>query len=304
MKYWVTYPISSPPYDPAYLTKAGLAEFVTAAEGAGIDGIGFTDHPAPSDKWLNAGGHDAFDPFAALAFCAALTERILLIPNIVVLPYRNPFIVAKTIATIDALSGGRFILGTATGYLRAEYNALGVDYDERNDLFDEAVEVMNGIWTEDNFAFTGRHFEARGQTANPKPAKRPPLWIGGNSKLSRRRVARYGDGWCPFPAPKVLARTTKTPGLETVEDLQGMLDHLWTEVEAAGREPADIDVAFFCPEGGNPGQPDFDASAKLEAVDDLAQRGVTWTSVGLPSGDLSAAVEAMEEFGTTVINGR
>jgi len=304
VKYWMTYPISSPPYDQAFLTKSGLLEVVTAAESAGFNGIGFTDHPAPSDKWLNAGGHDAFDPFAALAFCAAVTERIHLIPNIVVLPYRNPFIVAKSIATIDALSGGRFILGTATGYLRAEYAALGVEYDERNDLFDEAVEVMRGIWAEDDYAYTGRHFEARGQTANPKPGKQPRIWIGGNSKLARSRVARYGDGWAPFPAPKVLARTTKTPGLETVDDLQAMLDHLWGEMDAAGREPGEIDVAFFCPEGGSPGAVGFDPAAKLEALEGLATRGVTWTSVGLPSDSVAHTVEAIEQFGAEVIGAR
>ena len=302
MKHWVTYPISSRPYDVAFLSKPALLDFVTAAEAAGFDGIGFTDHPAPSDKWLKAGGHDAFDPFAALAFCAAVTERLRLIPNIAVLPYRNPFLVAKSIATIDALSGGRFILATATGYLRSEYAALGVDFDERNDLFDEAIEVLRGIWTEDDFAYSGRHFEARGQSANPKPAQPPPIWIGGNSKLSRRRVAAYGDGWSPFPAPKALARTTKTPGLETVDDLQEMLDYLWTEVEAAGRSPGEIDVAFFCPDGGSPGADGFDAAVKLAALDDLTRRGVTWASVGVPSDSTARALEALEQYGKEVIN--
>lgn len=303
MKHWVTYPISAPPYDEAFLTKSGLRDFVTTAEAAGFEGIGFTDHPAPSDKWRQAGGHDAFDPFAALAFCAAVTERIKLIPNILVLPYRNPFVVAKSIATVDALSGGRFILGAATGYLRSEYTALGVDFDERNDLFDEAVEVLRGIWTEDDFAYAGRHFDATGQTADPKPLNPPPLWIGGNSKLSRRRVARYGDGWSPFPAPKVLARTTKTPGLETVQDLQEMLDYLWIEVEAAGRSRDEIDIAFASLGGGTPGEADFDAAAKLETLADLANRGVTWASVGVPGDSVAHAVEGLEQFGAEVING-
>jgi probable F420-dependent oxidoreductase len=304
VKHWVTYPISSPPYDPAFLTNAGLRDFVTAAEAAGFDGIGFTDHPAPTDKWMKAGGHDAFDPFAALAFCAAVTERIRLIPNIVVLPYRNPFIVAKSIATIDALSGGRFTLATATGYLRGEYAALGVEIEERNELFDEAIEVMRGIWAADDFSYSGRHFEARGQTANPKPLQAPPLWIGGNSKLARRRVARYGDGWSPFPAPKVLAKTTRTPGLETTADLQAMLDHLWTEIEAVGRVPSEIDVAFPSHEGGSPGDPGFDASVRLEALADLADRGVTWASAGLPGDSVAHAVEAIEQFGAEVISAK
>ena len=167
----------------------------------------------------------------ALTWAAAATERIRLMPNILVLPYRNPFVVAKAVATLDALSGGRFTLAVATGYLKGEYRALGVDFAERNDLFDEAIEVLRGIWTTDDFAYEGRHFTAFGQTANPKPAALPPIWIGGNSKLSRRRVARYGDGWKPFPAARSLATTAKTPPLETVEDLAEMLDDLWEQVD-------------------------------------------------------------------------
>src|SRR3546814_10788411 len=92
----------------------------------------------------------------ALTFVAAVTERIRLIPNICVLPYRNPFIVAKSIATLCMLSDDRFTLAAGTGYLRGEYRALGVDADERNDRFDESLEVLRGIWTTDDFKQIGR----------------------------------------------------------------------------------------------------------------------------------------------------
>ena len=185
MKYWVTYPMIAHPYDPTFVTKDALIRFARTAEAAGFDGIGFTDHPAPSHKWLQAGGHDALDPFAALAFTAAVTDRLRLIPNILVLPYRNPFLVAKAVATIDALSGGRFTLATAVGYQRSEYGALGVDFDRRNELFDEALEVLRGAWTTDDFAYDGLTFTARGQTLNPKPA-RVPIWIGTRAGLGLR----------------------------------------------------------------------------------------------------------------------
>ena len=86
-----------------------------------------------------------------------------------------------------------------------------VDFEQRNALFDEAIEVIRGVWSEDDFAYEGSTFSAKGQTANPKPIRTRPIWIGGNSRLSRRRVARYGDGWTPFPAPRTLASTAKTP---------------------------------------------------------------------------------------------
>ena len=210
MRFSVTYPLASGRASDEFATRRGVVEFARAAEDAGFDGIGFTDHPAPTHRWMSAGGHDALDPFAALAFCAAVTERILLIPNVVVLPYRNPLLVAKSVATVDALSDGRFVLAVGTGYLKGEYRALGVDFEQRNDLFDEAIEVMEGVWTTDDFRYEGLNFTAHGQTANPRPAERIPIWIGGNSRLSRRRAATVGDGWVPFPAPRGLAATART----------------------------------------------------------------------------------------------
>ena len=300
MKFSVTYPLVSHPYNPELLTKGSLIRFAQAAENAGFDAMGFTDHPAPTHRWLSAGGHDALDPFAAFAFVAAVTDHMLLIPNIVVLPYRNPFLVAKSIATIDALSGGRFVLATGTGYLKGEYKALGVDFNERNELFDEAIEVMRGVWGDDDFAYEGRNFLAHGQTANPKPAN-VPLWIGGNSKLSRRRVATTADGWVPFPAPRALAHTTKTPPLETPDDLAEMLDYLWQQVDEAGRDRSEIDVCFGSSAGGSLADGSFDADAHTAGLAELSALGVTWASASVPGDSISHAVEALHRYGEEVI---
>lgn len=245
MKFSVTYPLVTHPASPELMSREAITRFVQTAEAAGFDGVGFTDHPAPTDKWLNAGGHDALDPFVTLTYCAAVTERIRLIPNIVVLPYRHPLIVAKMVATMDMLSDHRFTLAVATGYLRGEYRALGIDFEQRNALFDQAIEVLRGMWTQDNFSFEGIGIDAKGLTANPKPHVSPPIWIGGNSRQARRRVARYGDGWTPFPAPKSLSATAKTPSLETVDDLAVMLDQLWQFVDEEGRNRSDIDVCVL-----------------------------------------------------------
>jgi probable F420-dependent oxidoreductase len=301
MRYWVTYPLIAHPYDPAFVTKDALTRFAQTAEKAGYSGIAFTDHPAPSDRWLKGGGHDALDPFAALSFIAAVTETIRLIPNIVVLPYRNPFIVAKSEATIDALSGGRFTLSTAVGYSKSEYRALGVDYDSRNELFDEAIQVLKGVWSTDDFAFEGSTFSAVGQTANPKPAN-VPIWVGGNSGRARQRVAEFGDGWNPFPAPKSLAGAAKTVLLETAEDLGRLLDDLWRRVDESGRDRSAIDVSFGTPKGGSPGKASFNAAEHLEGVAELAELGVTWTATGVPGDSLAHALESLEQYGAEVIN--
>ena len=297
----MTYPLAAGRCSAEFTTRRGLIEFVRAAEEAGFDGIGFTDHPAPTHRWMAAGGHDALDPFAALAFTAAVTERLLLIPNVVVLPYRNPFLVAKSVATIDALSAGRFVLAVGTGYLKGEYRALGVDFDERNDLFDEAIEVMRGVWATDDFRHEGRHFTAHGQTANPKPAGRVPIWVGGNSRLSRRRAATVGDGWVPFPAPRSLATTARTPALETVDDLRTMLDDLWRQAESAGRDPSEIDVSFTTLAGGSPGDHNFSPDAHRAALDELAGLGVNWCMTRIPGDSLAHATETLQRYGESVI---
>jgi probable F420-dependent oxidoreductase len=301
VRFAVTYPMVAGPYDPRLVSGPGMARFCQAAERSGFDGIGFTDHPAPSTRWLHAGGHDALDPFAALAFCAGVTTRLRLITNIAVLPYRHPLIVAKAGATLDALSGGRFVLAVGTGYLRGEYRALGVDFERRNALFDEALAVVRAVWAADDFSYRGITGDAAGQTAHPRPDPPPPVWIGGNSRTARRRVARFGDGWSAFPAPPVLARTARTPPLETVGDLAPLLDELWAMLADAGRDPSAIDVAFHLP-GAGPGQPGFSADAHLEALEALGHLGVTWAWVGVPGGSLDAAVDALGQFGQEVIS--
>ncbi|MYL05071.1 MAG: LLM class F420-dependent oxidoreductase [Acidimicrobiaceae bacterium] len=302
MRFSVTYPLASGRASAEFATRRGVVEFARAAEEAGFDGIGFTDHPAPTHRWMSAGGHDALDPFAALAFCAAVTEQILLIPNVVVLPYRNPLLVAKSVATIDALSDGRFVLAVGTGYLKGEYRALGVDFDERNALFDEAIEVMRGVWTTDDFQYEGRNFTAHGQTANPTPSGPIPIWIGGNSRLSRRRVVEKADGWVPFPAPRGLAATARTVPLETLEDLQALLEDLWRQAESAGRDPADIDISFMTLTGGSPADKDFNPEAHLQALDQLAALGVTWCAAPIPADSLTHALESLHRYGESIIS--
>jgi probable F420-dependent oxidoreductase len=276
----------------------------TAAEAAGFHGFGFTDHPAPSQRWLEAGGHDALDPFVALGFAAARTTTLRLIPNIVVLPYRNPFVVAKAAATLDVLSEGRFTLAVGAGYLKGEFAALGVDHAERNELFDEALDVLKAVWAGDDVSFEGRHFSARGVTAHPRPVSdpHPPIWIGGNSARARQRVADRGDGWCPFPAPAGLAATARTVALDTPEALAAAIDDLRSRLEAAGRDPASVDIAFATPEGGDPSSDAFDADAHLAGLERLAALGVTWVQVGLPGDSVAHALDTLHRYGEQVIS--
>jgi probable F420-dependent oxidoreductase len=302
VKFTFTHPMHSHPYNPELVTGSGIATVAAAAEAAGSDGFGFTDHPAPTQRWLESGGHDALDPFVAMGFAAARTSRVRLIPNIVVLPYRNPFVVAKAGATLDLLSDGRFTLAVGVGYLKREFAALGVDFDDRAQVFEEALEVIRGIWTTDDFSYAGRNFTANGITAHPRPVStpHPPIWIGGNTVAARQRVTTYGDGWCPFPAPAVLAQTARTAAMDT-ETLAVGIDDLCRRLETAGRDPSAVDISYSNADGGSPGAEDFNADAYLSGVEKLAALGVTWLQVGLPGDSLAHLMETIESFGKSVL---
>jgi probable F420-dependent oxidoreductase len=224
---------------------------------------------------------------------------------LVVLPYRNPFVVAKAGATLDLLSDGRFTLAVGVGYLKREFAALGVEFDERADLVEEALQVIRSVWTADDITFEGRHFTANGITAHPRPATQPhpPIWIGGNTGAARRRVAAYGDGWCPFPAPAVLAKTARTSSMETLDELKAGIDDLHRRCEAVDRDPSALDVTFSNTAGGSPADDDFNADAFLDGSEKLAALGVTWIQVQVPGDSLAHAVEAVEKFGGLVIAG-
>ena len=181
----------------AYISQEAVLECARAAETAGFTAGSLTDHPIPSYRWLDHGGHYAQDPFVLLSMVAAVTTRLKLLTNIVVLPYRNPFVTARAVSTLDAFGGGRFMFGIGAGYLKPEFKALGVDFDNRNDLMDEYIRAMKLAWTGEDFSFEGTGYLAVGNRMLPTPLQKPhpPLLIGGNSKRALRRAAEFGDAW-------------------------------------------------------------------------------------------------------------
>ena len=129
----------------------------------------------------------------------------------------------------------------------------------------------------------------------------PPIWIGGNTAAARRRVAEYGDGWCPFPAPAGLAQTARTDALDSNEKLAEGIDDLRRRLDAVGRDPATVDVTFSNLAGGGPGDESFIPDAYLAGLEDLAKLGVTWVQVAVPGDSLARALEALDLFRTQVI---
>jgi probable F420-dependent oxidoreductase len=302
MKFTVDYPIVTACYDPALVTAAGMTRVAQAAEEYGYDAISFSEHPAPSAKWLNAGGHESLDQTSALAFCAAVTSRVRLMTYLLVLPYHNPFLAAKALSTVDLLSGGRLTVVAGTGYLRSEFLALNVDMDLRNELFDESLEVLRGAWNEVPFAYQGKHFTARGVASLPGPAQAggPPVLIGGNSARARARAAR-NQGWSPLMVRPEVARTSRTPGIATVAELATQVNGVREAAAAVGAAPLIIQV--HTPQAGFMQRPGS-AEEHRDHLGLLEDAGVDSFVLRPPGDSVDHAVEALYRYAETFLGPR
>jgi probable F420-dependent oxidoreductase len=231
-----------------FLTMDAVQEVGAALDRAGFHAGLVTDHPCPTGRWLDTGGHHAQAPFVMLALLAAATTKIRLQTGILVLPYRNPFIVARDAATLDRYSNGRLTLSFGAGYLKGEYRALGVDFEQRNELMDEYMRALKLSLTGQEFEFEGTGYKAFGNRILPGPVQKPhpPLLVGGNSHRAIRRAVELGDGWNPFFTVKSAAaavatgrgasNVTRTAALETEEDLAAGIAYMKEHCEKVGRK--------------------------------------------------------------------
>ena len=292
MRFMYQYPETIGP-DADMMAAGPVTELALAVETAGWHGFAFTEHPVPGARWLSAGGHQTLDPFVALGHAAAVTDRLQLLTYLAVLPYRNPLLLAKAAATVDILSNGRFILGVGTGYLKAEFHALGVDFDERNALFDEALDVLPLHWSGEPFSYQGRHFDARDVIARPKPPRQSiPIWIGGNASVTLRRVAERAQGWMPLTSHVDISATTRTPHLKTIDDLAARITWLKEVAGARGGE-LDIAIAYTDP---SIAQFDVDAERHRETFAAYEEIGVTWIALPAPEDRYPRTLDFVQGF--------
>ncbi len=302
MRFMVNYPIHSQADGGAWLDPANITQFAQVAERCGVDGLAVTDHPAPSAKWLSRGGHETFDPFVLLGFVAAATTHLRVMTHLTVIPYRNPFLTAKSMISVDVLSGGRSTFVVGTGYLRSEYAAIGIDFEERNELFDEAIEVMRAAFGDEEVRYEGRHFDAYGVVLRPRAVQEPhpPLWLGGNSRKARRRAAEWGQGWAPMLGPPVLSQTARTRHIATDADLAGLIAEVKAEMDTLGRDPEGFDILT---DSTQPLPADASTQQRIDAIGRLAEMGVTWTHAPVRHERFGEALDHLERFGQEVIAG-
>ncbi len=279
-----------------------ISDMTRAIDAAGLDAVFVTDHPAPSQRWLEGGGHETYDPFVALTIAACASPRIMVQTHILVLAYRNPFDVAKAAASLDALSGGRLLLAIGTGYLKPEYAALGVDFDARGAITDESLKLMRQAWTGEAVHYEGERFFARDTVIRPVPPQEHgvTVWAGGNANVAIRRAVELCEGWCPFPVEGIVTRTARTEELATLDQLKAKLAYARDHVEKVGRtKPLDVCMGRFpCSELRMQ-----NAGDAAQAVDDycaLAEAGVTWATMGVDAPSRAGFAENLQWFGEEI----
>lgn len=181
----------------------GVAELARAIERIGYDEIDIFDHVVMGHplEGRESGPYPANMPILealiTLGYIAAVTERVGLGTEVLVLPQRQPTLVAKQVSTLDTLSGGRVRLGVGVGWQESEYEALGMNFRRRGEMMDEAIELLRASWSDSSIDYEGEHFVSRAMAMEPKPPQGGgiPLWIGGGSQAALRRAGRVGDGW-------------------------------------------------------------------------------------------------------------
>jgi probable F420-dependent oxidoreductase len=187
----------------ASATPDGLVETAQAAEAAGFDSVWAGEHVILPDPQVPpspmAPQDSALDPLIALVFAAAHTSTIRLATGIIIVPQRNPVVLAKQIASIDVVSRGRFTFGVGVGYLEPEFRAIGSDFEHRGAVTDEYLDAMQHLWYDEHPEFHGRFADFSGVDAYPRPVQQPiPIVVGGHTMPAYRRAVARGQGWYGF----------------------------------------------------------------------------------------------------------
>lgn len=244
-----------------------------------------------------------YEPLATLNFLAGCTRRVRLGTHVLIIPYRNPVLTAKILATLDVLSEGRVILGAGVGWMEEEFQAMGLDtYAQRGAVTDEYLQLYKELWTKEHPEFNGEYYQLSGAGFQPKPVQQPhpPIWIGGHTGPAIRRAAKLGDGWMPIGL--------RPPAILEPEEMAAKIAQLRRATVRAGRPEDAVDVTFSTtvnfaesPPQSRPmvsGRPE-QIAADLRQYQDL---GVQNFIVGFAGADsVAAQQENMERFSRQVM---
>ena len=258
-----------------------LREYVQAVEDLGYAHLRAADHVLGADparhELEGPYGHDAIfhEPLVAFGYAAALTSRIRLVTSVLVLPQRQTALVAKQAAEVDLLSGGRLELGVGSGWNRAEYEALGVEYATRGRRIEEQIALLRRLWGQPLVDFGGEFHSVRGAGVNPRPGRRIPIWMGGYANPMMDRAGRLGDGWLV------------PPRFHSAEGFLPRRERILAAAERAGRDPAAI--------GFN-----LSVSTKGKSLDEQLRRAERWRGMGATRFTVSTNTSGLAGVGEHV----
>jgi probable F420-dependent oxidoreductase len=229
----------------AYAGPAEAVQLAVAVEAAGFESIWTVDHVVVPGGYRSAYPYDPTgrlpsgegtvfpDPLIWLAYIAARTSTLRLGTGILIVPQRNPLVLAKELATLDSLSGGRMILGAGIGWLEEEFDALGVPFADRAPRMEESIAAMRALWTQEHASFDGVTTKFADCYLRPQPPGGTiPVHIGGHSRAAARRAGRIGDGFFPLGV--------------SPEQLPPLIDLIRASAEEAGRDPDAVEVTMQC----------------------------------------------------------
>jgi probable F420-dependent oxidoreductase len=268
---------------------AGIDELALAARAADISGffyVAVCDHVAIPTAYAKAMSTTWWSPLPTLGYLAAVTQRTRLLTNIYVAPLRQPLDAAKQFATLDAISNGRVILGVGTGHVQAEFEALGVAFDQRGVLLNESIDAIKTAWS-------AEFVDDLGQRPRPVQQPRPPIWVGGSGKPALRRVAERGDGWIP----------QGTPRAEMPAQLSYLLEHRDKVRPGAALDLGVITEYLYVgePAWEMPGETITGSPEQLAAsLNEFAAMGVDHLQVRLRSRSINELCDQIEAFGNRV----
>jgi probable F420-dependent oxidoreductase len=290
MKYGFTLPGRGP-----LATPDNLAAIVTRGEELGYHFVLFGDHivvprqiasPYPyteTGEFPGSASGEAMEQLTVLSFLAGQTRTIRLVTSVIIVPHRNPLVAAKALATLDVLSKGRLVVGVGVGWMREEFEALGLPpFDERGAVTDEYIRAFKELWTSDDPHFEGKYCRFSNISFLPKPVQKPhpPIWVGGESRRALRRTAELGNGWYPISA------NPQFP-LGEPEQLAARLQRLAALAKEAGRDPAEIDVIYrtsnyqLLKEGGTPSSSAGGRRPFVGNADEIAADIRRYTAMGV-----------------------
>ena len=299
---------------------ANIRTLAARAEALGYAYITVSDHivvPTEIDSaypysetgdfpWSDGGDVECMEQFTLLSWLAAVTSTIGLLTSVTVVPHRNPLFMAKSLATLDKLSDGRVNFGCGAGWMREEFEALGLPpFEARGQVTNEYIEAIKAIWTQDRPKYDGEFVKFNKIGMDPKPVQtpHPPIWIGGESMPAMRRTVAMGDVWYPFGSnPKFR--------MDTIATYKARVGRLHGLAEDAGRDPASIHLAYNCAFHSAREQEHIDGGRlictgspqqRAEDIQAFAAAGTTSMIMNLAANDLNVMLDRMEEFATGVI---